>query len=338
MVFQNYALYPHMNAYDEHGLRAQDARGRRSARSTRRVTEAARVLGLSDALQKKPRTLSGGQRQRVAMGRAIVREPAGVPDGRAALEPRREAARRDARGDRPHPARPRRDDDLRHARPDRGDDDGRPRRGDARTASSSRSPSPQELYDRPRNLFVAEFIGSPAMNLVTADLERSDGGVRCRVRLAPPAASTRRPSSGGPACRRYEGKTVVLGIRPEDIEDAALAGREPTGARALGRVRHPRGHGLRGGRALQRGRRSRRDAGGGGGACRGGCRGRGDPPRGGAGTRRRVWCSSRGSTARPRRASGSRSRCRWTWPSSTSSTPRPVPGSARATVRRVSAP
>ena len=75
MVFQNYALYPHMTAYDNMAFGAEDARGRRSRRSTAASTSAARVLGLADVLRKRPRTLSGGQRQRVAMGRAIVREP-----------------------------------------------------------------------------------------------------------------------------------------------------------------------------------------------------------------------------------------------------------------------
>ena len=130
MVFQNYALYPHMSAARNMGF-ALKMRGLPKDEIDRRVREAARILGLTDSLQKKPRTLSGGQRQRVAMGRAIVREPAGVPHGRAAVEPRREAPRRDARGDRPHPAGPRSDDRLRHPRPDRGDDDGRPRRGHA---------------------------------------------------------------------------------------------------------------------------------------------------------------------------------------------------------------
>ena len=127
MVFQSYALYPHLTVYDNiaFGLRL---RKMPKAEIDERVQEAARILGLEPLLERKPRALSGGQRQRVAMGRAIVRQPAGVPDGRAALEPRREAARPDARRDRRAPARPRRHDDLRHARPGRGDDDGRPRR------------------------------------------------------------------------------------------------------------------------------------------------------------------------------------------------------------------
>ena len=96
MVFQNYALYPHMNVYDNmaYGLRN---RGTPKRRDRRRVSsEAARILGIEPFLARRPRELSGGQRQRVAMGRAIVREPAGVPVRRAAVEPRRQAARADA--------------------------------------------------------------------------------------------------------------------------------------------------------------------------------------------------------------------------------------------------
>ena len=130
MVFQSYALYPHLTVYDNIAF---SLRLRKMSKDEidRRVREAADVLGLTEFLERKPRALSGGQRQRVAMGRAIVRAAAGLPDGRAALEPRREAARAHARGDRRPPDRARRHDDLRHARPGRGDDDGRPRRGHA---------------------------------------------------------------------------------------------------------------------------------------------------------------------------------------------------------------
>src|SRR3954452_11331653 len=142
MVFQSYALYPHMTVFDNlaFGLKLlktpkQEIR--------RRVEEAAKILDLERFLDRKPRALSGGQRQRGALGRAIVREPAAggarareggraasLLDGGAALEPRREAARPDARGDLAHPAAPRHDDRVRHARPGRGADDGRPHRRD----------------------------------------------------------------------------------------------------------------------------------------------------------------------------------------------------------------
>ena len=124
----------------EHGLRAQDARapegGDRPPRPRGGPHPRAHGLAAQEAAHALRRTAAArrdGPRDRP--------QPAGVPDGRAALEPRREAARGDARRDRAHPARPRRDDDLRHARPDRGDDDGRPRRRDAERRSSSRSPT-----------------------------------------------------------------------------------------------------------------------------------------------------------------------------------------------------
>ena len=122
MVFQNYALYPHMTAEDNMALRAADARAAEAGDRTRRVQEAARLLGLSDVLRKRPRTLSGGQRQRVAMGRAIVREPQAFLmdeplsnlDAKLRVQMRAEIARiqRDLE----------RDHHLRHARPERGDD------------------------------------------------------------------------------------------------------------------------------------------------------------------------------------------------------------------------
>ena len=149
MVFQNYALYPHMSRLRQHRLPAADREGCRRRRSDKRVVEAARILELEHYLKRRPGQLSGGQRQRVAMGRAIVRQPVGLPDGRAALEPRRQAPRPDARRDRAAAAPARHDDDLRHPRPGRGDDDGPPRGADAATACCSRSIRPTAIYDRP---------------------------------------------------------------------------------------------------------------------------------------------------------------------------------------------
>ena len=100
MVFQNYALYPHMTVAQNIAFSLKHARGARGTRSRSGSRTTARLLGLEDLLDRRPKQLSGGQRQRVAMGRAIIREPQVVPDGRAALEPRREAPGADARRDR----------------------------------------------------------------------------------------------------------------------------------------------------------------------------------------------------------------------------------------------
>ena len=221
MVFQNYALYPHMNAAKNMGFPLK-MRGLAQREIDVRVSEAARVLGLTDTLHKKPRTLSGGQRQRVAMGRAIVRnpqaflmdEPLSNLDAKLRVEMRAEISRiqRDLGVTTIY---------VTHDQTEAltmGD-----RVAVMRNGVLQQVAVPKELYARPRNLFVAEFIGSPAMNLVTADLERSDGRLSVafgshRLRLDP-ATLERRPGLSA-----YEGKNVVLGIRPEDIEDAAVLG------------------------------------------------------------------------------------------------------------------
>jgi multiple sugar transport system ATP-binding protein len=216
MVFQNYALYPHMSAYDNMGF-ALKMRGVAKTEIERRVTSAARTLGLSEVLKKKPRTLSGGQRQRVAMGRAIVREPQAFLmdeplsnlDAKLRVEMRAEIARiqRDLGVTTIY---------VTHDQVEAmtmGD-----RVCVLRGGYLQQVASPQELYDRPANLFVAEFIGSPAMNLVRADLAGGQvrfGGTALPI---PHAVLSARPGLGA-----YEGNEVVLGIRPEDIEDAALA-------------------------------------------------------------------------------------------------------------------
>jgi multiple sugar transport system ATP-binding protein len=221
MVFQNYALYPHMNAHDNMGF-ALKMRGVSRREIENRVREAAVVLGLTDALKKKPRTLSGGQRQRVAMGRAIVRqpqaflmdEPLSNLDAKLRVEMRAEIARlqRDLSVTTVY---------VTHDQTEAmtmGD-----RVAVMRNGLLQQVDGPQVLYERPRNLFVAEFIGSPAMNVVMADLARLDGDIWVsfgdhRLRLDPSAAARR------PALSRFEGRPVIVGIRPEDMEDAALLG------------------------------------------------------------------------------------------------------------------
>ncbi|TML48037.1 MAG: sn-glycerol-3-phosphate ABC transporter ATP-binding protein UgpC [Actinobacteria bacterium] len=219
MVFQNYALYPHMNAGDNMGF-ALKMRGVPRKEIEGRVREAAAILGLTESLKKKPRTLSGGQRQRVAMGRAIVRqpqaflmdEPLSNLDAKLRVEMRAEIARlqRDLHVTTIY---------VTHDQTEAmtmGD-----RVAVMRSGHLQQVERPQVLYERPRNLFVAEFIGSPAMNLVLGEIARSDGDVWVefgshRLRLVPSALESH------PGLSEYERRNVVLGIRPEDIEDASV--------------------------------------------------------------------------------------------------------------------
>ena len=228
MIFQNYALYPHMSAYDNmaFGLKL---RGMKRDRRDERVKSAARTLGLAEVLPKKPRTLSGGQRQRVAMGRAIVREPLAFLmdeplsnlDAKLRVEMRAEIARlqRELGVTTIY---------VTHDQVEAmtlGD-----RVAIMRDGVLQQVAKPQELYDRPRNLFVAEFIGSPATNLVGAELARSDGGVVATFGDSSLRVDER-VLANRPALKRFEGKELILGIRPEDIEDAELAGGSPDGQR-----------------------------------------------------------------------------------------------------------
>jgi multiple sugar transport system ATP-binding protein len=215
MVFQNYALYPHMTAYKNmaFGLKLRDVE---RSEIDRRVKDAARILGLGEVLGKRPRTLSGGQRQRVAMGRAIVREPQAFLmdeplsnlDAKLRVEMRAEIARiqRDLEVTTIY---------VTHDQIEAltlGD-----RVAVMRDGVLQQFDVPQTLYDEPVNLFVAEFIGSPAMNLVGADLVSSDGGFEARfgdhrLEVDQPVLDAR------PALRGFEGKRIILGIRPEDLE------------------------------------------------------------------------------------------------------------------------
>jgi len=233
MVFQSYALYPHLSVYDNiaFGLKL---RKEKKAEIDTRVQEAARILGLEPFLKRKPRALSGGQRQRVAMGRAIVRrpqaflmdEPLSNLDAKLRVQTRAEIARIQ--------------DDLgvttlyvTHDQIEAmtmGDRVAVMRKGQLQQVAS-----PQELYDRPVNLFVGGFIGSPAMNLVEATLEASNGTLHAsvgeeRIAIGSEVLDTR------PALKAFEGKLVVLGIRPEDLEDAAIETDSPPDHRLKGKV------------------------------------------------------------------------------------------------------
>ncbi|MBD0348687.1 MAG: sn-glycerol-3-phosphate ABC transporter ATP-binding protein UgpC [Thermoleophilia bacterium] len=221
MIFQNYALYPHMSAYRNMAFALKLRRVEKRV-IRRRVADAADVLGLAGVLDKRPRTLSGGQRQRVAMGRAIVREPQAFLmdeplsnlDAKLRVEMRAEIARlqRDLEVTTIY---------VTHDQTEAmtlGD-----RVAVMRDGFLQQLATPQALYDAPVNVFVAEFIGSPAMNLVGADVARRNGGLAVRfgaheLTLADEVLGRR------PALHDFVDRPLILGIRPEDMEDASVVG------------------------------------------------------------------------------------------------------------------
>ena len=222
MVFQNYALYPHMSVFENmaFGLRL---RGMKKPEVRERVDGTARTLELFDLLTRKPGQLSGGQRQRVAMGRAIVREPKAFLmdeplsnlDAKLRVQMRAEISRLQ------------RDVDVTtlYVTHDQieamtmGD-----RVAVLKKGVLQQVERPQNLYRKPENLFVAGFIGSPAMNMVGATIQRDDGSQSLFVDFAEHRLRLDESLLGDrPALDGYAGRPVVLGIRPEDMEDAALA-------------------------------------------------------------------------------------------------------------------
>ena len=233
MIFQNYALYPHMSAFDNmaFGLKL---RGMKKDRRGERVNGAAKTLGIDEVLPKKPRTLSGGQRQRVAMGRAIVREPRAFLmdeplsnlDAKLRVEMRAEIARlqRELNVTTVY---------VTHDQVEAmtlGD-----RVAIMRDGVLQQVAKPQELYDRPRNLFVAEFIGSPAMNLIGVDLALSNDNVVAK--FGDNALEVdERVLLKRPGLVAFEGTRIILGVRPEDLEDAAFSGDVLVGRRLSAQV------------------------------------------------------------------------------------------------------
>jgi multiple sugar transport system ATP-binding protein len=228
MVFQNYALYPHLSVFENMAfslrlrhLKRDDVKGK--------VEDAAKMLALFELLTRKPGQLSGGQRQRVAMGRAIVREPEAFLmdeplsnlDAKLRVQMRSEISRlqRDVSVTTIY---------VTHDQVEAmtmGD-----RVAVLRSGILQQVDEPAYLYRRPANLFVAGFIGSPAMNFVEAKIESEDhdlflefGGNRLRIE---DAALDARPALAG-----YKGRTVILGVRPQDMEDAALASAAPDSQR-----------------------------------------------------------------------------------------------------------
>jgi multiple sugar transport system ATP-binding protein len=210
MVFQNYALYPHMTVRENMGFALKLA-GTERAEIDRKVEEAADILDLRQHLERRPANLSGGQRQRVAMGRAIVRdpkaflldEPLSNLDAKLRVQMRTELARLQSRLGTTTVY-------VTHDQTEAmtlGDRVAVMRAGELQQVGS-----PGELYSDPKNLFVAGFIGSPAMNFMPAELS---GG---RVKL--PIGEV---DVGEVASERADGK-VVAGLRPENFEDASIIG------------------------------------------------------------------------------------------------------------------
>ncbi len=230
MVFQSYALYPHLSVYDNMAFSLKYSRRVGKAEISNRVAEAARILELEPYLHRKPRQLSGGQRQRVAMGRAIVRQPAAflMDEPLSNLDAKLRVQMRAEIGQLQR--------SLGTTTIYVTHDQTEAMTLGTRVAVISggvlqQIAAPQELYRRPANLFVAGFIGSPPMNLIDATLERggaADGDgehgasgpvvVFGEHRLAIPADVV----AAHPELDRFLGSDIVVGIRPEHLHDAAL--------------------------------------------------------------------------------------------------------------------
>ncbi len=220
MVFQSYALYPHMSVYDNIAFALQIAK-RPKAEIDQRVREAARILELEDLLKRRPGQLSGGQRQRVAMGRAIVRKPAvflmdeplSNLDAKLRVQMRAEIAQIQHRLGVTTVY-------VTHDQTEAmtmGD-----RVALLRDGVLQQVDTPDLIYNRPKNTFVATFIGSPTMNLYYAEAA-AVGADGMPVKFGsnhltvPPATLAARPGLA-----KHAGNRIILGVRPEDLSDAAL--------------------------------------------------------------------------------------------------------------------
>jgi len=217
MVFQNYALYPHMTVRDNMGF-ALKLHGTDKAEIDKRVEDAAKILDLTEHLDRKPANLSGGQRQRVAMGRAIVRDPSAYLmdeplsnlDAKLRVQMRTEVSRIQNRTDTTTIY-------VTHDQTEAmtlGD-----RVAVMRAGVLQQVDTPMELYNRPKNLFVAGFIGSPAMNFMPATIE-GDTVKLPMVDVRLPDDVRERVGAGSEGGSRE----LIAGIRPENFEDAALLG------------------------------------------------------------------------------------------------------------------
>jgi multiple sugar transport system ATP-binding protein len=219
MVFQNYALYPHMTVAENIGF-ALTLRKLAKSEIEAKVQEAAKILGLTEHLGRKPAQLSGGQRQRVAMGRAIVREPAAFLmdeplsnlDAKLRVQTRAEISRIQRRLGVATLY-------VTHDQTEAmtmGD-----RVAVMRSGRLQQCDTPQTLYDAPANLFVAAFMGSPPMNLYHATVDVLELPEHLRAERAIGA---------------HRGRDVVVGVRPEDLVDAAVADTDGAGRRLEGTV------------------------------------------------------------------------------------------------------
>jgi len=217
MVFQSYALYPHMSVYDNmaFGLKLRDYP---KDQIEDRVNNAAEILGITPLLDRKPRQLSGGQRQRVALGRAIVRdpqvflldEPLSNLDAKLRVQTRAEITK----------LHQRLETTFIYVTHDQVE---------AMTMASRiavmnhgilmQVDSPQNLYDSPNNLFVAGFIGSPAMNFFNADLTKNGGDIMVKTA----SFTVKVPEERQASLKDHVGKPVVFGLRPEDVHDPNFA-------------------------------------------------------------------------------------------------------------------
>jgi len=230
MVFQNYALYPHMSVYDNISFALKLAKTPKDE-IDRRVREASAILELDDQLDRKPGQLSGGQRQRVAMGRAIVRQPSAFLmdeplsnlDAKLRVQMRAEIAKlqRDLGVTTFY---------VTHDQVEAmtmGD-----RVAVIKDGFLQQVDSPQNLYDYPENVFVAAFIGSPSMNLYEGTLDGHSITIGSNTLSLDDSVF-----ESHSALRGYAGRQVIVGIRPEDMEDAAVKPEHPSDQRISSTVR-----------------------------------------------------------------------------------------------------
>ncbi len=224
MVFQNYALYPHMNVRENMAF-ALKLKKVEKEEMNRRVQNAAEILGIEHFLDRKPKALSGGQRQRVALGRAIVREPKAFLmdeplsnlDAKLRVNMRTEISKLHNRiGVTTIYVTHDQTEAMTMADRIVVLKDGKVQQVD----------SPQMMYDHPKNIFVAGFIGSPAMNFIRANLEKDNGGMVVtfgKTRLPITRELIGKAEEEGQDPEKYAGNEVILGIRPEHIEDSKFA-------------------------------------------------------------------------------------------------------------------